>query len=452
MAPPTPPSPPEILDDTDVIATATTPSWRSRDAAGAFPSRKKAAPKPPKPRSTSKSRARLSLVLLAYLVGIVAVITLAPFSFSIPASVDLLVTSEWREAAANVLLFVPLGFLYPLTRQGEDSSPLRVCVAGALLGATLQTMRMFEADNYASIIGVAANATGAAVGAVLLHGVNRRIRASARLAGRLSLEIPLMGLIYLLIPLVLVASLAAIEDPRRLFLLLPLGLLGARLIAAVQEHHFGPGGVFRTRSMAVVAAGWMLLATYPVVLHRPLVGGALVAVVALASTYRSSQPSVLGAERRFEADALTSSTPYVAAYFIGILIIPLVSGLSAWHFAPGFTGSDGELSQQMIRALEPCTSLAVLAYMLSEARGRREMRFRYIASRVVAECACVALPIEASRGFYGDAGASGVELALMMGAALVGAGIYHSQRERIRLILIHRVPAASVPGTKLSPW
>src|SRR5262245_9085794 len=75
-------------------------------------------------RSTSRSRARLSRVLLFYWLGVVAVIVLAPFSFA----------NEWLDLAARVLLFVPLGFLFPLTVQGRNPRPLPVCGLGLLLG------------------------------------------------------------------------------------------------------------------------------------------------------------------------------------------------------------------------------------------------------------------------------------------------------------------------------
>ncbi len=166
-------------------------------------------------------------MLLGYFLGIIVVITLTPFSFHIPSHFEVITTGTWFDVVTNVLLFVPLGFLYPLTRQGEDPSPLHVFFAGALLGTAIETAQLFDVDRYTSVLDVVTNASGAGLGALFLGAVNRRIRASSRLAGRLSLEIPLMGLIYLTVPLLLTASLSALDDPRRLVALLPLGLLGA---------------------------------------------------------------------------------------------------------------------------------------------------------------------------------------------------------------------------------
>ena len=424
------------------------PGSRGRSPAGAFVPARTGVRALPTPRSTSRSRARLSRVLLAYFLGIIGVITLTPFQFSIPSAVDVLTTGTWFDVVTNVLLFVPLGFLYPLTRQGENPSALHVFLLGGLLSTTIETVQFFDLDRYTSVLDIVTNASGAGLGALLLGGVNRRIRASPRLVGRLSLEIPLMGLIYLLVPLLLVTSLSVLEQPLRLLSLLALGLLGARLLSAVQVHHFGPAGVVRPRAMTVVAAAWALLGVFPVVLRDPRAGVTLVLVVALAAWFNASRPAILGAERRFEADVLRSATPYVVAYFVATATLPLATGIAPWHFAWGLTGSGGDLSRQMIRLLEPVASIAVLAYMLAEARGRRELPFRRTAARLLAECAGVAAAIEASRGLQRGAGASGIQWALMVGASLVGASIYHSQRERIRSILVHRAPAPGmvVPG------
>lgn len=394
------------------------------------------------PRSTSRSRARLSRVLLGYFLTIIVVITLTPFSFRIPAHFEVITTGTWFDVVTNVLLFVPLGFLYPLTRQGEEPSPLYVFFVGALLSTAIETAQLFDVDRYTSALDVVTNAAGAGLGALLLGGVNRRIRASSRLAGRLSLEIPLMGLIYLTVPLLLTASLSALDDPRRLVALLPLGLLGARLLSAVQEHHFGPAGVFNRRSIALVTAGWAALGAFPVVLRYPVAGGVGIVLVALASLVRSSQQVVRGPDRRFETDVLRSTVPYAAAYFLLVIAIPLTAGIGHWHVSLGLTGLDGSLTRQMLHLLEPVASTTVLAYMLAEARGRRELPYWTIARRVVAECGALALAMEVSRGFQRHTGASVAQLALTAGAAFVGAGIYHSQRERIRMILI-RDPSVS---------
>lgn len=389
----------------------------------------------------SPARARLSLVLLFYFLGIIGVITLAPFRFVEPAHVQILVAGGGFDIVANILLFLPLGFLFPLTRAGNaEVSPLRVFLLGLALSAVIETTQLFEPERYTSIVDVLTNGMGAAAGAWLVQTLTRRISVNAKLVGRLSLEIPLIGLIYLLIPLLLVASLSALADSVRLLSLIPLGLLGARLMSAVQRNHFGRAGLFDDRAMGALAGGWMVLGIFPVLLRHPLIGTGLVALVALMTWIESSRPGAGdGPERRFEAETLRSAAPYIAVYFIAIVFLPLALGIGGWRLDVGLTGSNNDLTEQMLRLLEPVASLTVLGYLLAEARGRRQLRFRTIAARVSLECTGVAIAIEASRGIQRGTGASAVQLLLMVAAGLLGAGMYHNQREHVRWILAHRV-------------
>ena len=369
-------------------------------------------------RSTSRSRARLSRILLFYWLGVVAVVILARFSFS----------SQWLDLAARVLLFIPLGFLFPLTLQGRNPKPLPVLILGLLAGG-ISGIALSETEDL--LLVSVASGLGAGAGAYLLESANQRIANSGRLAGRLSLEIPLVALVYMLLPTLVAASLAASADPLTAISLIPLGLLGSRLIAAVYEHHFAPGGVFRHRSIVVVAAGWMTLGVFPLLFINPAVGGGLVALAALTTWRAAAIPAVHidGAERRFEADTLRKSVPAVSAYFLLAIALPLSGGKG-------------------ITLLSPVTSLAMLGYVLAEARGRRELSFLKTAPRIAAECGGVALAMEVSRVLQAGAGFSVFRLVIVIAAGVLGAGIYHGQRERLQHILIHR-PSGPSPSMRI---
>lgn len=401
----------------------------------------------------SATRARLSLVLLLYFLGVILVLTLAPFRFSAPPFLLILIGGGAFDIAANVLLFVPLGFLYPLTRSDDgDPSVTRAFLLGLLLSASIETVQLFEPQRFTSVIDVLTNAAGAALGAALVRAVVRRVRVNASFVGRLSLEIPLIGLIYLLVPLLLVASLSAVERPARLIALVPLGLTGARLIAAVERNHFGPTGLLSRRGTALASAGWMILGTFPVLLRYPLRGAALVVLVAVMTWYASPRAptDAEGRERRFELDALRGAAPYIAIYFVALILLPLAGRVGEWRFDIGLTGAGNDVDRQQLRLLEPVASLTVLGYLLAEARGRLEAAFGRIARRVGAECAVVAVAIETSRGFQSGEGASGIQFFLMVAAGLLGAGIYHHQRAHVRWILANRGSSGERSGSPIS--
>lgn len=379
-------------------------------------------------------------MLLLYFLGVIGVITLAPFQFLRPRQVNVLVTGNWADAAANVLLFVPLGFLYPLTRAArEDPSPAAVFLLGALLSAAIETTQALEPARVTSLIDVVTNAAGAALGAALLAAVSRRIRVNAGLIGRLSLEIPLIGLIYLLVPLLVVASLSARQQPLRMLSVLVLGLVGARLISTVQRNHFGPSGLLDSRDATLVATGWMVLGSFPVLFSHAAAGVAIVAAVATTTWFECSRPSTItSADRRFEADALRRAAPYVVAYLLVMIVLPLSAGIRAWRFRVGLAGAMNDIDAQMVGLLEPVAALTVLGYLLAEARSRRELPFRKVAARVGLECAGVALLLEASRAMQRHEAGSVVRLVLVVAAGVLGAGMYHHQREHVRWILDRR--------------
>lgn len=403
------------------------------------------------------TRARLSLVLLLYFLGVIIVITLAPFRFVMPEHVRVWYAGDWFDVVANVLLFLPLGFLYPLTRtDAPETSPLRALALGALLSGAIELTQLFEPERFTSVIDVVTNAAGAGLGALIVRAVTRRVQVNARLVGRLSLEIPLVGLIYVLIPLLLVASFLAKGDYLRMLALLPLGLVGARLFSSVQRHHFGPNGLAGNTAMILAASTWMILGSFPIALRYPLGGVALVGGVALLTWFEISRQPASAADRRFESEALRSAAPYLATYLLMVIVLPLSAGIGPLHFEVGLTGPRNDIDAQMLQLLEPVATSTVLGWVLAEARGRRELPFSRVAGRVAMECACLALAMEASRGIQRGVGASGLQFGLVVLAGVLGAGMYHNQRDHVRWILakradeIHSARSAMIGSTRVA--
>jgi len=430
--------------------TAEAPKWRDRQASAdrrpfAHPDATAAR------KSTEESRARLSFVLLVYLVAIVSLLQLSPLEFGLRSDVRLVAMTDWRDALTAFALFLPLGFLYPLTRTLRRTSAVHVALWGGLMAALLAGGRTWEVNRDTAIVDIIASALGAGVGGMLLQRVNDRTLRS-RLVNRLSLEIPLAGLVYLLLgALIATSASAAGDDARRLLALPPLGLLAARLLAGLYEHHFGPARVCSRRGMSLIAVAWTMLGLSPVMIHHPLFALWLALLVGGATFYHASRPAVHMKERRFESDVLKAAMPYVAVYFLDVVFLPLVAGIDRWHLSFGLAGASGDAGSHIVPLLACVTSLTLLGYMLAETRGRRELPFARVALRVALECGGVAIAIEASRGFQRGGGASVLECLLMIAAAILGAGMYHHQRDRVRWLLIHRVTAAA-PKRRARAW
>ena len=60
--------------------------------------------------------ARLGGAVLVFVTAVVGAITLQPFRFAWPVHAEIMLWAGWYDALANVALFVPLGFVYALTR------------------------------------------------------------------------------------------------------------------------------------------------------------------------------------------------------------------------------------------------------------------------------------------------------------------------------------------------
>jgi VanZ family protein len=381
----------------------------------------------------------LSGVLLFYFLAVILVITLAPFHFQRPTSVTIDLDGSPFDIVANVLLFFPLGFLFPLARPiDREPSPIEILGLGMLFSGFIETAQVFEPGRFPSAVDIVTNATGAMLGAMAVRYATGRVSITARDVGRFSLEIPLVGLFYLLLPLLLATSFQAAREPLYLLALAPVVFIATRLLASLQRHHFGPSRLMTDAQAGVAAAAWVLLGTFPVLLVNRVAGAALIVAAGVATWILAAKTPAVTRDRRFEGHALAAIAPLVAAHILCVVFLPLTSGLGRWQLHLGFTGARGNIDQQTSQLLVPAASITLLGYLLAEARGRRELPFEVDIVAVAPACAVVAVAIEMVRGFQPAAGASVTEFSFIVAAGVLGAGIYHSQRQHVRWIIANR--------------
>jgi glycopeptide antibiotics resistance protein len=83
-----------------------------------------------------------------------------------------------RDAAVNVALFVPLGWLLARAARSQNVTPLAGIVVAAAVGAAfslgVETIQFFIATRYSSVLDVLANTAGTVLGAVLAGRHRRR--------------------------------------------------------------------------------------------------------------------------------------------------------------------------------------------------------------------------------------------------------------------------------------
>ena len=383
---------------------------------------------------------------MGLVLGVVATITLVPFAFRWPDEVRVLVWSAtpWRTAfdvVANVALFLPLGFLYALTRAADERPArprvvlLQALLLGALASALVETVQLFEPERYPSPVDVVTNALGALLGAWAHRRLAARLTADSGVVGRLALELPVMGLVYLLVPLCTLAALtlgaAATPDApavARSLGLVSLALFGGTLLGQVQRWHLGPNGVATPARVGGAAALWLAVGAVPA-----LATGAMTFAVAVAAAgtaawaYGRSALRPEQANRRFEVTALSRAAPYLGAY-LALLAIGDPPALP-----------EAELSKlDVLRRVETLMGFVVVGYVLSEGWGRLELRYRYSAGRVALAAVVGSVVAEALR--LGDVPSLEIVPTVLarVVAAAYGGWLYHLQRTHVRALVAAR--------------
>lgn len=399
---------------------------------------------------------KLGVCVLGFVLAVVGVITLEPFAFAVPHGITLTYWDGWFDPVANVMLFVPPGFLFALTRSattrgdGTAAATRRTLLVTGLLAlavsGSIECIQAFEPSRYPSPTDVATNTFGAILGAWLHARVARRLELDTPIVGRLALELPLVGLLYIMLPLLTLAALTvrggttpsawpAMLPVPRAWALLALALFGGTILGHVQRRHLGPARALDAKRAALVGAVWFAVGAMPAVATAPVAFVAGVIVTAAATwAYGRGDHTVVSINRRFELDTLGRASPWLIGY---LALVPLTDPVAR-------SLAYGKLD--VVRQVEAMAGFAIFGYVLAEAWGRFELRYRFVAWRVV---------------FVGALGAASAEIMRRMAlppldalptigaqvfAAAYGGWIYHLQRAHVRaLVLGRRAATTSVP-------
>lgn len=381
---------------------------------------------------TAATGARLGRAFLLYLVAVVTIVTLIPFDFTPPTGLHILWEGELPDAAANVVLFLPLGFLFRLTWPApHDRRALRPLLFGTALSLALETAQLFLPTRFSSPVDVVTNGLGAWLGALAHDAVSRRLQLTGTLAGRLALELPLMGLVYLLVPLLWINALAGFARRGPPLSTLLIGLLGAIALGQVYRHRFGPAGTITPLRYAGIGGGWFVAGAFVLFIAKPFVimaGTAAVMLVVLGW----SGLLVSAGERRYESDTLILLAPLFALYLL------VLSGWPGWSLPSAARVANVGASPQataILATLELLAAFTVLGYALAEFRGRLELPFARIAPLVALGGGVAGLLLGLAAFERPGPGLVALRTVIAAMAAVYGGAIYHLQRAHIRQLL-----------------
>lgn len=378
--------------------------------------------------------------LLGYFLFVTAVITLAPFRFTLPVDARLSWLVDPGDVIANMLLFVPLGFLFRVTAPPASGKGHWSAVGAALLAsATLESLQLYLPGRFPSPVDLLANTLGAWLGSQLYARIAAHL--DGRLVRGLALELPLMNVVYLLIPLLWLDGFAAGHDAQRLVLSPLLGLAGAIVLAAVWRHRLAERGVLSPPRLAWLAAGWYVVGAAPGLIRRPLLvlGGAV--LVAVVAWLEAARPTPLAPERRFELPTLRRVWPLLVGYLVLSALWPLPWTPGTWRGGWGLASlADMPSVVSMLRALEYLAAFTLLGYTVAESRGRREESTGHRLARLAIACFVATAALELLRGFHPEHGASLLILLFTGVVGLYGGLLYRMQLRVVREVAGTRPP------------
>jgi hypothetical protein len=380
------------------------------------------------------SGARLSNALLSYLVVLITVLSLLPFQFAVPAAVELLHAVTPLSALVVFVQFVPYGFLTRRARVGRLGRHLASIVLSAgALALALESAQVFVPQAQASLLHVMTAVVGAGLGALLCERVTGGDARAHNAVYALLLQLPLMGLVYLLLPLLWATAATAQGDPQRLCLTLAIGLMGASVLGSIARavRGFTPNRAWWMVPLVVFT--WIALGVGPALLVSVREPIAIIVSVTLFGAWRGRWSAPAFTERRYEVPSLFAATPFLAAYFVGAGVWPGKSFRSYPLVTLGLDSGEAGLALAL-PLFEAGIAATVLGYVVAEFYGRSEAYFREGITRVMSWVVILVMLSELARSFFGYEGASLARAFASICAATYGAGLYHLQRNHVKVV------------------
>jgi hypothetical protein len=258
----------------------------------------------------------------------------------------------------------------------------------------------------------------------------------------LALELPLMGLVYLLIPLCWLVGFGSEGELRRLLVLLP-GLVAGAILGTVHAAYIRP-----TASrwwLTATSIGWSVVAFVPGArgdLSVIVPGAAVVLAVAFwldLRTVRALASTAADSARRFELPTLQRVLPVYTVFLVLSALWPLDDVTGSWRGTLALALPETSLTQAgVFRALEHVAAFTLVGYMGAEYHGRESRGGLGALARIVAWSVAASALLQVARGFQSTTGASLSLFLLTQVAAAFGHVLYALQREHVQALVKRR--------------
>lgn len=373
---------------------------------------------------------RLFAAFLGYAVLIILLLTLNPFYFSLPGEIFIKLSSSQRDLIENILLFLPVGFFYRMTTGRRGAFLL-----GAGLSFSIETLQLFIPARTTNLIDFLANTLSAGLGALMYDLIARRTAlVTPGTVSRFRLETPLMGLTYMLVPLLWSNTLALNDTPHRWLLTLLIGICGAIILSDLFSHWREQVDLATILYAALATGAWFLVGTGPGMMRSGPLMIIAPSLMILAAILTALPRSVQ--ERRFERNTLRRLLPVFGLYLLVLALgIPFRSP-GPWHAFFGLTDRATDKSLYLLNSrVEYLAAFTVLGYLVAEWRGRLELSMSRDLPHLLLIATGIAATFETINGFQAGYGASLIRFLLATAGAGFGGTIYHLSRAHIRVLL-----------------
>jgi len=381
----------------------------------------------------NKYQSTLNYALLIYMCIIVILITLIPFEFRVPEQFKITWSTNFADLITNIFLFIPIGFFFKLSRGNtKDSLCFAPLLFGLILSTAIEFIQAFIPGRFTQAVDVVTNGLGAWLGGMIFAFLGSQLKGGH--AGRLfALELPLMGLIYLLIPLMWLNGLATGEEKARLWLLLLLGIIGAGVICSVYINRFKHAGTIGYTKLSIFTFCWFVLSSLPVLINFPLqivfFGIAVVFVVQIFTRLVNGGST---RENRFEIPTLKKLLPIYIIYLLLLAVWPTAITAGEWRHNIIF--EELVFEERIVltfRIVELVAAFTLLGYMISEMRGRKNESVETTLGWTFLIAAGSAIFIEILKTYPTLNNINILSIIIIITASLYGAVIYRLQLSTI---------------------
>ena len=365
---------------------------------------------------------------------IVILITLLPFDFRIPSNFQITWSTSFNDLITNIFLFIPIGFLFKLSRrQSRDFLCIAPLALGIMLSTAIEFTQAFIPGRFTQAIDVITNGAGAWLGGIFYVSLKRQL--SGEQSGRLfTLDLPLLSLVYLLVPLIWLSSLATGKEVTRLWLILLLGLFGGGVLSSIYIYRLKKSPDFSVYKLSLFAMGWYYLSSIPVLVHFPIriiVFGVVVGVI-VQMVARLSK-GIKQNEQRFELSTLKRLLPLYIIYLLIIAVWPTMLQSGERQFNISFQElAFNERIVLTFRLVEFIAAFTLFGYMIAEMRGRKNESIEKTLGWIFFITLVCSITLAALRGYSPLISSNILAVVIVIAASIYGGVIYILQLAAIR--------------------